>query len=176
MKSNFTQLPNIIIKTPIISPQAKIVYAELLSYCWEGNSAFPSHERMCSHLGVTRQTLKRYLNELKEAKLITWKQRGHTKTNCYEFLPLDSLEKELGKTVSQNLAEFRDSEAENSQITESSTDPTDVKQNFTSQTSDVKSTTHHVVKGKLQQGQNHYQKGECDVKPGYHHDWDSLRS
>lgn len=79
----FTQVPNILLRTPSISSQAKIVYAQLLSYAWSNDHCFPGQERMGEDLGSSRTTIYRALQELQEASWLEVQRRGQGKTNVY---------------------------------------------------------------------------------------------
>ncbi len=86
LKRGFTQLPNYVLKSNELSPGAKLAYAVLLSYAWEKDSCFPGQDRMGKDLGVGRQAVNGYLQELKKYKFISWKRRGLGKTNIYYIL------------------------------------------------------------------------------------------
>lgn len=53
-----------------ISPYAKLIYAYLVSFAGDKGMAFPSQSLMCEELGLSRNTIKKYLNELREVGLI----------------------------------------------------------------------------------------------------------
>lgn len=82
----FTQVPNYILRNPSISVQARFLYQVLLSYAWDKKEAFPGQVVLCETMGCSDDSIRRYLNELKEHKLIDWKQRGLGKTNLYTVL------------------------------------------------------------------------------------------
>jgi biotin operon repressor len=79
----FTQIPNILLRTPDLSSQAKIVYAQLLSYAWSSDRCFPGQERMGEDLGASRTTIYRALQELQAAGWLEVERRGQGKTNVY---------------------------------------------------------------------------------------------
>ena len=79
----FTQIPNILLRTPDLSSQAKIVYAQLLSYTWSHDRCFPGQERMGEDLGASRTTIYRALQELQDAGWLDVERRGQGKTNIY---------------------------------------------------------------------------------------------
>lgn len=86
LRRGFTLIPNGVLRDPGISFGARLTYTLLLSYAWQAGSCFPGQERMATDLGVTRQAVNKYLNELKEASYITWERRGLGKTNVYHIL------------------------------------------------------------------------------------------
>lgn len=93
LSGGFTATPNVVLRNPKVSPQAKTVYSLLLSYAWFNAQCFPGQEKLAQDLGVHTSSVKRYLKELKKHQLITWKQRGLNKTNEYFILPLTRLDR-----------------------------------------------------------------------------------
>lgn len=91
LKQGFTQIPRTVLKASNLSMQAKTVYTLLLDYAWQKGKCFPGQTRMAKDLGVHRNTIQRYLTELKEYGLIRWDRRGFKKTNIYYILPLEFL-------------------------------------------------------------------------------------
>jgi hypothetical protein len=84
----FTQIPNAILWSRKLSPQAKIAYAILLSYAWARRHCFPGQERVAAHLGVTPRTVQRMFVELRDAGLVRWGKRGFPAHNFYEILEI----------------------------------------------------------------------------------------
>jgi len=91
LKHGFTQLPRYVLKDNRLSFGARLTYAVLLSYAWQEDSCFPGQVRMSKNLGVTRQAINIYLNELKSKKYIAWERRGLGKTNIYYILDYQPL-------------------------------------------------------------------------------------
>lgn len=88
-KKGFTSVPNVIL-TSSLSFGAKTIYSLLLMFAWQEKETFPGQARLAQAAGCTERTVRTYLNELKKEGLITWKQRGLTKTNVYYINSLDS--------------------------------------------------------------------------------------
>jgi len=86
LKQGFTQLPRYILKDIKLSFGARLTYAVLLSYAWQEDSCFPGQDKMAGDLGVSRQAINGYLNELKDNEYISWERRGLGKTNIYYIL------------------------------------------------------------------------------------------
>jgi hypothetical protein len=86
LKQGFTQLPRFVLKDKKLSFGARLTYAVLLSYAWQEDSCFPGQDKMAGDLGVSRQAINGYLNELKENEYISWERRGLGKTNIYYIL------------------------------------------------------------------------------------------
>jgi hypothetical protein len=87
MAQGFTQIPNVILEDGNITPQAKVLYQLLLRFAWKEDHAFPGQETLCDMMGFRKKdSVRKYLNELKELNLLDWKQRGLNKTNVYTIL------------------------------------------------------------------------------------------
>ena len=81
----FTQVPNFILKSPAISPGAKLAYAMLLHYAWQNNFCFPGQERLADDMGVGKRSVIRFMAELEKAGYTTVKRRGLGQTNLYQL-------------------------------------------------------------------------------------------
>lgn len=87
----FTSIPNRILRNGDISLGARMCYSMLLSYAWQENFCFPAQTRLAEDLGIGERTVRQYLKELRDAGLITWKQRGLNRPNVYQILKLPVL-------------------------------------------------------------------------------------
>ncbi|WP_052191609.1 helix-turn-helix domain-containing protein [Cetobacterium sp. ZWU0022] len=72
---------------------AKSIYSYICSYSGKGKDAFPSQSLICSDLDISKDTLAKYVKQLKEAGYITVKQekeQGKFSKNVYtiNFVPL----------------------------------------------------------------------------------------
>jgi len=83
LKQGFTAIPNIVLRSPNLSLQAKMLYALLLSYAWQDGWCFPGQERLAKNMRISDRMVRDYLQELRAIGLIDWEQRGLTKTNVY---------------------------------------------------------------------------------------------
>lgn len=90
LNKGFAGLPRAVLRAKGLSRNAKCLYALLLDYAWQKGSCFPGQTRLCEDLGISENTLRKDLNELKEWKLVDWSQRGFTRTNIYYILPLEN--------------------------------------------------------------------------------------
>ena len=79
----FTQVPNIVLKDPKLSTNAKTVYALMLSYAWNNNRVFPGQERMAQDMGTSQPTVARAVQELEKEGWLETQRRGQGKTNIY---------------------------------------------------------------------------------------------
>lgn len=79
----FTQIPNILIRTPKLSSTTKLIYAQLLSYAWHNNMCFPGQERLAEDSGTSLATITRSIRELVDQGWLEVQRRGQGKTNMY---------------------------------------------------------------------------------------------
>ena len=89
LRQGFTQIPNYVLRDKRLSFGARLTYSLLLSYAWQEGSCFPGQERIAQELGVSRQSVSRFLQELREAPYIDWERRGLGKTNVYYILDIE---------------------------------------------------------------------------------------
>src|SRR5712692_8585362 len=82
-RGGFTQIPNFILKDPLLSVGAKVAYSMFLSYAWHNDSCFPGQERLSDDMGLTRPRVTQLITELENAGLVTIQRRGQGKTNLY---------------------------------------------------------------------------------------------
>lgn len=88
LRHGFTMIPNVILKTPILTHGAKLCYAMLLSYAWQDDHCFPGQERLSSDLAVERKAVIRYLKELQEKSFVRVTRRGMGRSNMYTLVRL----------------------------------------------------------------------------------------
>lgn len=81
----FTQIPNVLIRTPKLASTTKLVYAQLLSYAWNNNLVFPGQERLADDIGASLATITRSIRELVNQEWLDVTRRGQGKTNVYEL-------------------------------------------------------------------------------------------
>lgn len=104
LKHGFTQLPNYVLKNPKLSFGARLTYAVLLSYAWQENFCFPAQEKLAEDLGVSRQSINKFLNELKVVELIDWKRQGLNRPNIYRILDVkQGLHPDVNESLPQDV-------------------------------------------------------------------------
>lgn len=79
----FTQVPNHILESAVLSPGAKLACAMLLKYAWQNEYCFPGQARLATDMGVTDRSVRTYLQELEANGVIAIKRRGMNKPNLY---------------------------------------------------------------------------------------------
>src|ERR1051326_7812134 len=68
-----------------------MTYGTLLSYAWQKGFCHPAQESLATDLGVSDRSVRTFLNELRDSRLITWKQQGLNKPNVYYLLKLPDM-------------------------------------------------------------------------------------
>ncbi len=81
----FTQVPNFLLTNPNLSVGAKLAYSMLLKYAWSDDACFPGQQKLATDMGVGERSVRTYLKELEDAKLLEVTQRGLGKTNLYRL-------------------------------------------------------------------------------------------
>lgn len=84
-RHGFTQVPNVILTKKELSVGAKLAYAMLLKYAWGDEACFPGQTKLAEDMGSGERSVRRYLDELEQARLMEIVQRGLGKTNLYRL-------------------------------------------------------------------------------------------
>jgi predicted transcriptional regulator len=86
----WTAAPNCIVRSTKLSGSAKLVYLSLSSRLNYSNGNWPSHTTIASEASCSVATVKRALNELRDAGVIEWQHRtdgdGGRTTNAYRLI------------------------------------------------------------------------------------------
>src|SRR5512144_2739935 len=94
----FTQVPNHVLRSGMLSPGAKLAYAMLLSYAWQNDYCFPGQERLAKDMGCGLRSVVRFIQELEKEGFIVIKRRGQGKPNLYELNLTTTAGKKHGKS------------------------------------------------------------------------------
>ena len=105
LASGFAQLPRVVIRAgKRISPMAKITFATLLDYAWQDGFCFPVQERLARDIGTNEKSIRKYLAELQDLKMIEVKKQGRGLHNIYyindEAPVLKEVQREMDKEQS----------------------------------------------------------------------------
>ena len=84
-RHGFTMVPNFILTNKDLSVGAKLTYAMLLKYAWSDSAVYPGQQTLAADMGAGERSVRTYLKELEEAKLLEVKQRGLGRTNLYRL-------------------------------------------------------------------------------------------
>lgn len=79
----YAPMPEIVRVSPVLSPGAKILYNQIISYFWQKDDevAWPGQKKLAEKLSISDREVRKRLDELKEVELIAIKQRGLGQTN-----------------------------------------------------------------------------------------------
>jgi DeoR/GlpR family transcriptional regulator of sugar metabolism len=89
IKGGFIKLPKLVLLAKGLSRNAKALYALLLNYARENMECYPAQKTLAKELGVSVDTIRDDLNELKEFGLIVVKQSGLNRPNIYQIIELE---------------------------------------------------------------------------------------
>ena len=80
---NWTPVRNEVWSSSILSQGAKLCYITICSHIWrkQEKEAWPGQKRLARLIGVSDRSIRTYLTELKDAKLITIERKGLNMTN-----------------------------------------------------------------------------------------------
>lgn len=100
LKSGFTAMPNCVMTDASLSPGARLTYGLILMHAWRDKARpFPGQARLARLVGVKIDTLRGYLRELRDRRLIAWERRGLGRTNLYQVLPLQEAYPDLASDI-----------------------------------------------------------------------------
>ena len=83
---NFTQVPNFIINNKDVPDGALRTYLLLKSYKYGSSNVFPSQATLARLRGKSKKTIINHLKLLKAKGLISYKKRGFSASNKYQFI------------------------------------------------------------------------------------------
>jgi len=73
---NFTQIPNIVFRTPSLSIHAKVVLGYLFTF---GNKCYPSYKAISDACNISRPTVAKAIKELKDRNILTYLKGSGTR-------------------------------------------------------------------------------------------------
>lgn len=138
-------MPKLVMQDRELSITAKVIYAYLASYTGNGDSCFPSRDRVCYDLGIGKDTFIKHLALLKDSGYITVtqkKENGRFSHNVYtlnsEIIPctdfkdtvnLDTVSKDTNNNSinNNNINNNSNKRIEDINISSLSTEPVDVE-------------------------------------------------
>lgn len=108
MQKGYGQISKLVMQDNSISIQSKGLYAYICSYTGGGKSAFPTRDKICHDLNVSKDSVSKYLKELTNKKYITIiqnKEKGKFSNNTYIVNLEISYNENIGyeKIVSENI-------------------------------------------------------------------------
>lgn len=114
LNKNFTQIPNEVLFYDKLTPQARLLYAILVSFAWFENECWPGQQRLAAAMGCSEKMVRKYLNELREHDLIEWKRREGAVglTNVYFIRPIPKQVIEYFRARNESIALVRNSSSQ----------------------------------------------------------------
>lgn len=88
-RAGWTSLYNVVLFDRSMTPQARLLYAQLNHYaflCEHAGADSPEQAEIAANLGVKERALRPYIAELVEAKLLKVMRRGRGLSNVYKLL------------------------------------------------------------------------------------------
>jgi AraC-like DNA-binding protein len=101
LRAGFAALPYLVLRDTKLSLGARLAYAILLMYAWQKESCFPGQTRMAQDLGTSERNLRRYLQDLRLRRYISWRRTNGT--NEYRITDVKSKLKHLVSQVDQQI-------------------------------------------------------------------------
>lgn len=86
--ATYSALPHSIMRDTSLSRDARLLYAILQGHWWQGAESYASHAVMAEEMGCSLSGIRRYLDELIEAKLIAESLAGSRRAKVYTRLPI----------------------------------------------------------------------------------------
>jgi len=83
LRKGFTTTPNAVLTAPGLILPAKGLYSILLMFAWQDNECWPGQARLAEAASCHINTIEKYLKELREYGLISWKRQGLNRPNVY---------------------------------------------------------------------------------------------
>lgn len=92
LRSGFCALPRQVLHASNLSAGAKTLYALVLDFAWQTAQAWPGQDRLADELQAAKGTVRSWLQELYDARLLACRRRGQGLTNVYHVLGLAQAE------------------------------------------------------------------------------------
>ena len=94
-KTGYGVLPKSIMQDRKLKIESKAIFAYLITYAGNGDTAFPGRELICQDLGISKDRFYKYMNELKENGYIEITQVKNTEGkfahNVYKLIPFPEI-------------------------------------------------------------------------------------
>ena len=102
-RKGFTVAPNVVLTSPYLSCQERVLYLLLRHYARQDGQCFPGLQRLAEQMRTARTSLSPMLKHLQEVGLIAIHRRGQGETNTYSLPPItDAVAERLLSTADDN--------------------------------------------------------------------------
>lgn len=88
LRRGFTTIPNAVIDSTGLSVGARLLYGLLLRWLWYDGATDPGYAFLVERMGASEDYVRKCMNELIAAGLVSSKRRGLGMTNLYVIEPL----------------------------------------------------------------------------------------
>lgn len=82
-RRGYTMIGNKVVHNPDLSLQAKGLYWYLYSMCFKKDACYTSYDYISKNIKISRNSVHKYLAELRDAGYLIVKRRGQGRTNKY---------------------------------------------------------------------------------------------
>ena len=83
----YAKVPTAVTNEPRLYPEEKAILIYLLSF---RRAAYPSVTAIVNATGMAPKTVRKYLNSLRAANVMTWRRGNSTRPNEYSLCPVDA--------------------------------------------------------------------------------------
>lgn len=87
----FSALPHDIMRDTSLSRDARLLYAILQGYAWQGGECRASHVTLADEMGCSTRMLRAYLTELIDASKVTEHESGYRRQKVYRLLSIGTV-------------------------------------------------------------------------------------
>lgn len=86
-RKGFVIAPIAVLRSPLLSPEDKLLYFELCSWAWGKSTCFPKQSYLAKHLNCSKSSIKRRLRNLvTHGLIIVHDRRSSGKASIYELV------------------------------------------------------------------------------------------
>lgn len=89
--ASYSALPHEIMRDTKLSRDARLLYAILQGYAWQGGECRASHETLAREMGCSTRMLRTYLNELLNARKVTEHGAGYRRQKVYRLASIGTV-------------------------------------------------------------------------------------
>ena len=84
--AGFTQIPNAVLLEPVLSPEARVLFAILAHHSRRGRDPWPAQSSLAHQLRRSVRMVREYRRELEALELLATQRRGLGQSNLYTLL------------------------------------------------------------------------------------------
>ncbi len=88
ISGGFTQIPNALLRSPVLCTEEKLLYGVIYSHLWQPDSIVVTQKLLAYELAIGDRQVRRWLTRLEDLGLVRVIQQGVQKPNIYELPPI----------------------------------------------------------------------------------------